>query len=122
MSGFADYGLTRGGRWTAELHGCALEIISQKATVTQALQDSIETLGGDIHSMQVTLQVLEAQGLAGSIVSPSAMFTIHTGPSQGVVSLDLYFYHPDADPEAVVRWLARAFQASDYTVWRNERH
>lgn len=115
-----------GGRWVAEIYGCNLEVLENPKLVEVTLRDAVFKLGAPPGSVQGTVYKFYPQGLSAAILSPVAAVMIHTWPEDDAsAALDLYFYKPDADPESVLRGLARAFGAreeSAFRLWRRGEH
>lgn len=111
-----------GGRWVAEIYGCNLEVLEDPKLVEVALKDAVIKLGAAPANVQATVYKFYPQGLSGVVLSPVAAVMIHTWPEENAsAALDLYFYKPDADPESVLRGLARAFGSrgeSAFHYWR----
>lgn len=115
-----------GGRWVAEIYGCNLELLEDPKLVEVALKDAVIKLGAAPATVQATVYKFYPQGLSGAVLSPVAAVMIHTWPEEnGSAALDLYFYKAEADPESVLRGLARAFGAreeSAFRYWRGGEH
>ncbi len=93
-----------GGRWVAEVYGCNLEVLENPKLVELALKDAVIKLGAPSGSIQATVYKFYPQGLSAAVLSPVAAVMMHTWPEDdGSATLDLYFYKPDVDPEAVLR-------------------
>lgn len=115
-----------GGRWVAEIYGCNLEVLENPKLVELALKDAVIKLGAPPTETGGIVYKFYPQGLSAAMVSPVAAVMIHTWPEDDAsAALDIYFYHPDAQPEPVLRGLARAFGAreeSAFRYWRSEEH
>ncbi len=115
-----------GGRWVAEVYGCNLEVLENPKLIELALKDAVIKLGAPSASIQATVYKFYPQGLSAAVLSPVAAVMMHTWPEDDAsAALDLYFYKPDADPESVLRGLARAFGAreeSAFRFWRGGEH
>lgn len=115
-----------GGRWVAEIYGCNLEVLENPKLVELALRDAVLKLGAPPGSVRSTVYRFYPQGLSAAILSPVAAVMMHTWPEDNAsAALDLYFYKRDADPEAVLRGLARAFGAQEesaFRLWRGGEH
>lgn len=111
-----------GGRWVAEIYGCNLEVLENPRLVESALKDAVIKLGAPVASVQSVVYKFYPQGLSAAVVSPVGAVMIHTWPEDDAsAALDLYFYQPDAEPDSVLRGLARAFGAreeSAFRLWR----
>ena len=116
----------RGGRWVAEIYGCNLEVLENPKLVEVALKDAVIKLGAAPQTVQATVYKFYPQGLSAAVLSPLAAVMIHTWPEDDAsAALDLYFYTQNADPDSVLRGLARAFGAreeSSFKYWRQSEH
>lgn len=110
----------------AEIYGCNLEVLENPKLVEAALKDAVMKLGAPAGSAGGIVYKFYPQGLSAAMVSPVAAVMIHTWPEDDAsAALDLYFYNPEANPESVLRGLARAFGAreeSAFRYWRSEEH
>jgi S-adenosylmethionine decarboxylase len=115
----------RGGRWVAEIYGCDLGVLENTKLVEVALKDAVIKLGAPPGSVKATVYKFYPQGLSAAVLSPLGAVMIHTWPEDDAsAALDLYFYS-DADPETILRGLARAFGAreeSAFKYWRGGEH
>lgn len=110
----------------AEIYGCNLEVLENPRMVEVALKDAVIKLGAAPQTVQATVYKFYPQGLSAAVLSPVAAVMIHTWPEDDAsAALDLYFYRHDADPDGVLRGLARAFGAreeSSFKYWRGGEH
>lgn len=113
--------LTAGGRWVAEIYGCNVAALENAAAVEAALRHAVERLGAKASQLEAVFHKFEPQGLSGSVLSPTALVTIHTWPEDRAATLDLYFYSADADPEPVLQDLAESLGAQDTNAYRFRR-
>lgn len=115
-----------GGRWVAEIYGCNLEVLENPKLVELALKDAVIKLGAPPSTTQATVYKFYPQGLSAAAVSPVASVMIHTWPEDDAsAALDLYFYQTSANPDQVLRGLARAFgsrEESAFKYWRGTEH
>jgi len=98
----------------AEFYGCDANKISKVSYVKEAMEEA--ALKANATIIQSTFHQFNPYGVSGVIIIAESHLSIHSWPEYGYASIDVYTCGDHVDPWITLRYLEKAFEASDLEV------
>lgn len=98
----------------AEFYGCNARKISKVSYVKEAMEEA--ALKSNATIIQSTFHQFNPYGVSGVVIIAESHLSIHSWPEYGYASIDVYTCGDHVDPWITLRYLEKAFEASDIEI------
>ena len=110
---------TYGDHFLVDLHGCDASVIGSVEPTQEALLAAAKRCGSTI--IKYFFHQFSPTGVSGVILIAESHFSVHTGPENNFVAVDIYTSGEVMKPDIAIAFLQDAFNAQRVEVFRVTR-